>query len=188
MRKIGTKDKILKEGRSLLQKHGYNGFSFQDIADLIDIKKPSLYDHFTSKDELIVSIIENYSTQFDEWTQKVSGLSPVERIRKVFDIFYSFSSDKRKVCPVLALSADQQGLSKEVQKETKQFVNKWLLWLEMQIQEGQKLGQIRKDIKSSNLATFIYSQGMGSQFQSRIRDDPSLTLLSGELIISLIKP
>lgn len=187
MRIGNTKEKILKEGRALIQQHGYNGFSFQDIADILKIKKPSLYDHFASKEKLVLVILQNYGNKFDEWTQSVHSLSPIEKIRKVFDVFYAFTSDKRKVCPVLALTADTHVLSREIQKAMRQFVEKWLLWLENQIVEGQVIGEIRKDFDPKTLSTFIYSQGMGSQFQARIKNDASLTLSSGDMIVSIIR-
>ena len=67
------------------------------------------------------------------------------------------------------------------------FVDKWLGWLEQQIREGQESGQIRSDMESKMLAEFVYSQAMGSQFQARIKNDPALTLNSGEQVIALIK-
>lgn len=182
----GTKEKIATEGKALLQKHGYNGFSFQDIADKLKLKKPSLYDHYPSKDHLIVAIVREYGARFEEWAISARPLPPIERIRKIFDVFHAFASDKGKVCPVLALAADFQGLSKEIQKEVGNFVGRWLSWLEEQIKDGQRLGQIRPDWDSKAMATFIYSQGMGSQFQSRIKGDPELTSSSGDLIVSII--
>lgn len=187
MKTSGTKEKILKEGRSLLQKHGYNGFSFQDIANKINIKKPSLYDHFASKDELTISIIRNYSAMFDAWVPTLTALPPLQKVRKVFDVFYIFSCDKRKICPVMSLIADFQSLSKDVQKEMNAFVEKWLAWVEFQIKEGQLAGDIRNDMEAKTLASFVYSQGMGAQFQARLKNNPELTLNSGELVISFIR-
>lgn len=182
-----TKEKALIEGRALLQQHGYHGFSFQDIADKLNIKKPSLYDHFASKDELIVAIIQDYKAGFSMWTLSLQAVDPIDRIGKVFGIFYSFSSDRSKVCPILALAADFQGIARNIQKEMKAFVDQWLAWLEEQIREGQKAGQIRMDIEAKLLANFIYSQGMGSQFHARIKNDPSLTLGAGDQIVAFIK-
>jgi TetR/AcrR family transcriptional regulator, transcriptional repressor for nem operon len=184
---VSTKDKILKEGRSLLQKHGYNGFSFQDIADKIEIKKPSLYDHFGSKEELMLGIIKKYSEAFDTWELSIARFSPLEKIRKVFDIYYAFTSDKQKVCPILALIVDMRDLSKEVQKEMRAFVDNWLSWLEARILEGQKDGSIRQDMPAAMLAHFIYSQGMGCQFQSRLQNNPEMTLSSGDMLIAFIQ-
>ena len=184
---VTTKDKILKEGRALLQKHGYNGFSFQDIADKIEIKKPSLYDHFGSKEELMLGIIKRYSDAFDTWESSIASHTPLEEIRKVFDIYYAFTCDKQKVCPILALIVDMRDLSKDVQKEMRNFVDKWLTWLEARILEGQKNGSIREDMPATSLAHFIYSQGMGCQFQSRLQNDPAMTLSSGDMLISFLQ-
>lgn len=182
-----TKEKALIEGQSLLQQHGYNGFSFQDIAEKLKIKKPSLYDHYASKDELITAIIHDYSTRFDLWAEPLKDISPLDRVRRVFKVFYSFSSDKSKVCPIMSLGADLQGVARSIQKEMKIFVDKWLTWLEQQIREGQDSGQIRKDMEAKKLAEFIYNQAMGSQLQARIKNDPSLTLSSCDQIVAFIK-
>jgi TetR/AcrR family transcriptional repressor of nem operon len=187
LRISGTKEKILKEGRALLQRHGYNGFSFQDIADRLDIKKPSLYDHYASKEDLILAILQDYNDTFDRWIMTVKEDTPLQRVQKVFDVFYVFSCDKGKVCPVLSLAADFQGLTKVVQKEMKAFVDKWLHWLELQIAEGQKKGQIRKDMDAKNLAIFIYNQAMGSQFQARVQANPKMTVSAGHNIITFIR-
>jgi len=187
MKAHSTKDKILKEGRSLLQRHGYNGFSFQDIANAINIKKPSLYDHYKTKEDLILAILHYYSKSFDEWTCEVMHLNPLEQIRKVFDIFYSFSCDKRKVCPVLALTADTQILTPHIQTEMKLFISKWMTWLESQIAAGQKIKTIRTDIKPKILASLIYNQVMGSQFQARILNDPNVITKSGDSMITFIQ-
>lgn len=184
---MSTKEKILKEGRSLLQKHGYNGFSFQDIANTLDIKKPSVYDHFSSKEELILAILQYYTESFDIWSDSVANLEPLQQIRKVFDIFYSFSCDKRKVCPVLALTADTHVLTPKIQNQMKLFIEKWMSWLQIQIKHGQKNKTIRTDIKPPILSGLIYNQVMGSQFQARILNDPTVMLKSGDMLIEFIK-
>jgi TetR/AcrR family transcriptional repressor of nem operon len=182
-----TKQRALLEGRALLQKHGYNGFSFQTIADKLGIKKPSLYDHFASKDALVIAIIADYSNRFDVWVQTLQDLRPLERVRRVFDVFHAFAADRAKVCPILALSADFQDLSRTIQKDMQRFVDKWLGWLEQQLRDGQELGDIRCDVTPNKLAGFIYSQAMGAQCQARIRKDPSLTLSSGAQMVLLIQ-
>lgn len=187
MKKSTTKEKILIEGKSLLQRHGLNGFSFQDIANKLEIKKPSLYDHYSSKEVLVLAILKNYDDSFDKWTEKVSVMKPIDQIRAVFDIFYSFSSDKKKVCPILSLTADTNSLSKDVQTEMKAFIDKWLTWLETKVKEGQAKDQIRHDLDVTTLSNFIYSLGMGSQVLARMKNNPTLTTSAGDLLIMFIK-
>jgi TetR/AcrR family transcriptional repressor of nem operon len=182
-----TKSKALEEGMALLQMHGYHGFSFQDIADKLKIKKPSLYDHFGSKEELIIAIIQDYTDKFETWFVSIDEKKPIEKIRKIFEVFFHFSSDKSKVCPILALTTDLKGLSILVLKELKIFVDKWLNWLELLIVDGQRRKEIRTDLDSKLLASFIYSLLMGAQLQAKIKKNPGITLESCDQIISLIK-
>lgn len=186
MKALDTKSKILKEGRALLQRYGYNGFSFQDIADTIGIKKPSLYDHYSSKEELMIAILEEYDRLFVAWTQKVAPLPPKEKIRQVFQVFYSFSCDGKKVCPVLALITDLKALAKPVQTAMRAFIDKWLTWLTGVLKEGQKSHSIRSDLKAEMLSQMIYSQIMGAQLQAKIKNDPDLILEAANGVIALI--
>lgn len=185
--KLSTKEKMVQVGMTLLQRHGYHGFSFQDIADELKLKKPSLYEHFGSKEELISAIIREYTNQFISWTNKVRELSPLKQIAGVFSIFQLFYNDGNKVCPILALAADSKSLSSGVQKEMEEFVEKWLYWLELQLLAGQADRSIRSDFPAKKLASLIYSQGMGSQFQSRIRGSEKQIKESSAFMIDFIK-
>ena len=181
-----TKERALIEGRALLQQHGYHGFSFQDIADKLAIKKPSLYDHYSSKEDLILAILEDYSARFDSWTLTLKDLSPLERVRRAFDVFHAFASNKSKVCPILALAADFQATARSIQRSMTLFVDRWLTWLEQQIRQAQQSGHVRQDMDANTIASLVYSLAMGSQFQARIKRDPSLTLSAGDQIIALL--
>lgn len=187
MRITNTKSKILYEGKSLLQRFGYNGFSFQDIAQVVGVKKPSLYDHYGSKEELVLAIISDYAQKFEDWKLKVNNLSPEQKIKSVFKIFESFSCDNKKVCPVLALTIDLSTVSKPVLNEMKNFIHNWMTWLEEVIKDGQKNKIFRTDINANELSKLIYSQVMGSQLQAKILGKPNLILDSSDLVIELIK-
>ena len=63
---INTKEKIVNLGLELIQTRGINGFSFADIAKVIDIKKASIHYYFPSKTDLIEAVLEKYSTNFFE--------------------------------------------------------------------------------------------------------------------------
>lgn len=187
MQKINTKQKILKIGRSLLQRFGYNGFSFQDIADKLEIRKPSLYDHYASKKELGVSIVRDYAESFDRWSDELGNLSPIHRIEKVFEVYYSFACDKNKICPISALAVDFQSLPKEVQREMRAFGARWVKWLELQIAEGQASGQIKKEKTPNELAKFVFNQGIGAQIQSRIQGSAEVVITAGQVTVDLIR-
>ena len=51
--KISTKEKIILATLDLAAEHGLKSLSMSQIAEKVGIKKPSLYNHFDSKDSLI---------------------------------------------------------------------------------------------------------------------------------------
>ncbi len=54
----GTKSKILDVALNLFSQNGYLGTSMNDIAMQLEITKPALYKHYTSKHEILERIVE----------------------------------------------------------------------------------------------------------------------------------
>lgn len=55
---MNTKEKIILSTLDLASKYGLKSLSMSQIADSVGIKKPSLYNHFNSKEELIKEMYE----------------------------------------------------------------------------------------------------------------------------------
>lgn len=55
--------RIVKAARSVFAAHGYEAASLDDIAAKAKITKPVLYDHFESKEDLYVKVLEDASEE-----------------------------------------------------------------------------------------------------------------------------
>ena len=55
---VSTKQKILDVAIDLFAQNGFNAVSMQDIAQVVGIKKASLYYHFASKDQILKEILQ----------------------------------------------------------------------------------------------------------------------------------
>ena len=53
-----TKEKILEEALKLFAQRGYVGTSMSDIATALGVTKAALYKHYTSKQQILDSIVE----------------------------------------------------------------------------------------------------------------------------------
>ena len=53
-----TKEKILEEALKLFARSGYKGTSMNEIAAKIGVSKAALYKHYSSKQEILESIVE----------------------------------------------------------------------------------------------------------------------------------
>lgn len=59
-----TAAKILTVAQDLLQRKGFNGFSYRDLAAEIGIKTSSIHYHFPTKDDLALNLVRNYRQIF----------------------------------------------------------------------------------------------------------------------------
>lgn len=53
-----TRDEIIETAAQVFRQKGYHGASMNDIADAVRLQKASLYHHFTSKQEILLEILE----------------------------------------------------------------------------------------------------------------------------------
>lgn len=169
---LSTRTKAIYAARDLLQTLGFNGFSFQHVADRLNIKKQSLYAHFQSKEELGLDLIETYTTEFANWITTIEIFEPEAKIGALFEMFYKFARDDRKFCPINALSADYNSLPKAMQKALTRSMRLQRAAIERMIQEGQKAKVFRRDMSVEHLASALVAMAYGSQQSGRAFNDP----------------
>jgi len=53
-----SKPMIISQARELFRTHGYVGASMRELAEMVGIKKASLYSHFATKEELVAEVLQ----------------------------------------------------------------------------------------------------------------------------------
>src|SRR3712207_3536981 len=101
-----TKTELLHEASRMLLKKGFNGFSLQELAQSLGIKKASLFHHFPSKTALAVELYRFYQSSFLDWTKKHEHLAPEKQIISYTEELTTWICEKQRVCPVGALSLE----------------------------------------------------------------------------------
>jgi len=78
------RDRIMDEAATLFLRHGYEGTSLRQLADVVGMKAGSLYYHFASKDELLTEIlrrgIDVMQVAFDAAEAATDDDSPARRV------------------------------------------------------------------------------------------------------------
>ncbi|WP_101760213.1 TetR/AcrR family transcriptional regulator [Oceanicoccus sp. KOV_DT_Chl] len=59
-----TAEKILDAAEDLFAEKGYDATSLGDVADVVGIRSPSLYNHFRNKEALYTSVVERLISRF----------------------------------------------------------------------------------------------------------------------------
>ncbi|MCI0443919.1 TetR/AcrR family transcriptional regulator [bacterium] len=84
--KRSAKDRILDTAVRLFYQHSYHSVGIDRIIAESGVAKMSLYNHFPSKDVLIVAAIKHMDAQFWEWIDRetVSAKSAREKLKRIF--------------------------------------------------------------------------------------------------------
>lgn len=171
MASIDTKTRALDLARHYLQTLGFNGFSFQTVADALGIKKASLHYYFASKEDLALALLDGYTQEYEKWIVKVADLPTPKKLEQMFQIFVKMAQDRKQICPSGALCSDYNSLSPKAKRKLLDFHNTQKEWLVQTLKEGVKNKSLRADL-SPNLTA--------DQFMASIQGGVQIARMRGE--------
>ena len=89
--KSDNKQLIKDVALDLFGQKGYEDTSLADIAKVVGIKKPSIYNHFQSKEDLFIEVLEDLiiaeETAYKLTVEKMIPQEPLKNIKILFDLF-----------------------------------------------------------------------------------------------------
>jgi AcrR family transcriptional regulator len=88
MKVTERKSEIITIASQLFREKGYSAITMRDIAQAMDIKAASLYNHIKSKQEILVLIIIEIAEEFTTVMNQIvsSEVSSIEKIKKVIHL------------------------------------------------------------------------------------------------------
>ncbi|SON60850.1 HTH-type transcriptional regulator TtgR [Mycobacterium simulans] len=104
-----TRQRIQDVARELFLRQGVQRTSLQDIADELGITKPALYYHFTSRDDLVRSILVPLIEEGERFVsdrESLGGIDARELLEGYFDFHYRHRKDLMLVLSELTMLAD----------------------------------------------------------------------------------
>lgn len=167
-----TKNELLHEASRMLLAKGLSGFSLQELAVKLNIKKSSLYHHYPSKLALAVELYRFYQESFLDWVSAHERLPAEKQIIAYTEKLTSWICEKQRVCPVGALSLEWHLVENELQVEIKKLHELQKEWLTRMYKSMQKEFGLRLPLNEAVLGTMGLIQG--SIQLARINDDPSM--------------
>jgi AcrR family transcriptional regulator len=86
----GTKQRILDTARELFSQKGVQKTSLQEVADQLGITKPALYYHFSSREELVRSIMQPLIDDGEAFVDEQEARAEVES-RALLEGYFDFN-------------------------------------------------------------------------------------------------
>ncbi len=172
--KADKKREALQLAKTYLQTLGFNGFSFQTIADSLGIRKASLHYYFSSKEEMGLELIKDYESAYKLWSAKVADLSAAQKLEKLVSMFLKISEQGQYICPTGVLTSDYNTLPAKMKKKVKDFHFMQREWIIETLEQGKKERTFRQDLDTKITADLIMATLQGGLQLMRLRGEKDI--------------
>jgi TetR/AcrR family transcriptional regulator, transcriptional repressor for nem operon len=177
--------RILDVAERLVQTRGFNGFSYADIAEALDVTKASLHYHFPSKADLGRRLIERYEQAFLAVLKGIdaTGAAPREKLKRYARIYADVLRDNR-MCLCGMLASDYATLPKAMKEDVKHFFDENEQWLVAVLEQGRKSGALEFKGSPLDLARVIVGSLEGAMMLARSYGEPARFDTAAERLIA----
>ncbi len=142
---VKTEVNILEVAQRLIQRGGYNAFSYADIADAVGIRKASIHYYFPNKSDLGREVMRRYRAENKAELARIEheAVNPRQKMELYFLGYINELRESGQVCMACMLAADQPTLPDEICNEVGGFFNDQKVWLEKVLQDGLEAESFR---------------------------------------------
>jgi len=158
-------ERIVDVAEDLIQRQGFNGFSYEDIAQAVGIRKPSVHHHFATKADLATVVTQRYVQRFSLALEALdrAGAEPRERLMAYAQLFQATYEQNRRMCLCGMLGAESETLPEPVRQELQRFFEINLAWLTVVLDKARA----PEAPDASQLALLLLSALEGSMIVGR---------------------
>ncbi len=180
-----TKDELLHEASRMLLSKGLNGFSLQELASSLNLKKASLFHHFPSKMALALELYRFYQHSFTKWVEDHQHESADHQMLSYAQKLTTWICVKQRVCPVGALSLEWHLVPAELQVEIRKLQDLQKAWLTGLFKKIKKEGRLHVSVSDAVNTTMALLQG--SIQIARMSENPDFVMKNFKAYLKSIK-
>jgi TetR/AcrR family transcriptional regulator, transcriptional repressor for nem operon len=165
-----TAERILKTAEALMIERGYSAFSYADISEAVEIKKPSIHHHFPTKAGLAAAVLRAHRERTIEGTEQLDR--EIENPRKRLHAYIQYweaciRGGSVSFCVAALMGAELPSLPEEVQAEVHLHFRALSEWLERTLRAGVKAGVIKLRDSAATEAQTLMAVVHGAMLSAR---------------------
>ena len=151
-RPMGRADDVREAALTLFAERGYHGTKMNDIADVLGIRAPSLYNHIDSKHEILREIIiETMDLVLTDFAVATTGVDDIaDRLRRATEVYVSRHAWHRR--EALIVNRETQSLADPARSVAHSKQDQHARQFQELIEDGLASGHFY--VESPQLATF----------------------------------
>lgn len=136
---MNTREKILTAAKDLILKVGYNGFSFHDISEPLQIKNAAVHYYFPGKEDLGRAVIRREHERVKAWKEEVEPLDHWQQLDEFFKI-YDNNMKHHRICMMGSVSSDFYTVPESMRESLHAMVIDIKDWLTQLLDSGRDAG------------------------------------------------
>lgn len=152
MKQENRKEEIVRKAAYLFKNKGYSAVTMRDIANEMGIKAASLYNHISSKQEILTKVIMTIADDFTKGMAEIthSDFSNVKKLEEVIALHIKITMDNPN--GMACLNADWMHLEEELEPYLKLRSD-----YEESFREILNEGALKQEIKDVNIEVMLFS-------------------------------
>jgi TetR/AcrR family transcriptional repressor of nem operon len=174
MPRVSLRENILESALEQFHRLGFAACSVEDITRHAGVPKGSFYNHFKSKEDLAVHVIDLYVEAAPNDILGNTSITPLKRLKQHFGLLAQVFIDSgfQRGCLLSNFVSELADHSPVVQQKLHSALAQWTEHLAKVIREGQQSGEISSAHKAESWAGFLLSAYEGALMRTRAAKDP----------------
>jgi TetR/AcrR family transcriptional regulator, transcriptional repressor for nem operon len=169
-----TPGRILDVAERLVQTHGFNSFSYADIAQALHVTKASLHYHFPTKAKLGERLIERYRAAFLNALDRIDRTEgTASRKLAAYVRIYEDVLARNRMCLCGMMAADYATLPRPMKEEVRRFFDLNETWLIEVLKRGRDDAELAFQGPPAEAARVLVAALEGAMLLARSLADPS---------------
>jgi TetR/AcrR family transcriptional repressor of nem operon len=183
-----TATRVLDVAEELVQRRGFNGFSYADIASELNITTASLHYHFAGKAQLGRALINRYSSRFFDALAGIDERLPGAPSKlRAYANLYAAVLQKGRLCLCGMLAAEYNTLPEPMRAAILDFFRENEAWLARVLTEGEQAGTLHLSGPAQDAARMITGAMEGAMLVARPFGDVARFQSAAEGVIASLE-
>jgi TetR/AcrR family transcriptional regulator, transcriptional repressor for nem operon len=189
---LSNKDIALQSAFTLFLTKGFQATSMDDIVAHSKVSKTNIYYHFKSKDELLLTIVHQLISHYEQRINHIlsqSETSVLEKLERLLIILTDNTeqNDYLGGCPFLTLYTQTPLEAIEVRDSIKSFFEQQFHAVEVILAEGIANHELKAELPVKQTAALIVSSIEGALFLAQASNNPDIIKAVYPALASLLK-
>jgi len=138
-----TGEEILNAAEDLLQRRGYNAFSYHHIAVQLGVRNAAIHYHFPAKEDLGVALVQRYQERFRDWVRRTDAIDDAwRRLQAYFQTYLDFLQADCKCCPGGVLGTEFNAIPEAMREQARTLMREIYEWLVKTLEAGRSEGSL----------------------------------------------